>query len=73
MLAEMRENGESFYQFAERKSMEHRAYYAGRELSNECFNLFSHEAARSLAEQEQIESFDQIGFDQFLADYFAQS
>jgi glutamate--cysteine ligase len=73
MLDEMRDRGESFYQFARRLSHQHQRYFLERRLSAEKVAQLDEMAARSLAEQERLEAEPQVGFDQFLADYFAQA
>ncbi|RDH88383.1 MAG: glutamate--cysteine ligase [endosymbiont of Escarpia spicata] len=72
MLAEMRENGESFFEFAQRISHDHQNYFLKQQLSAERQRAFTEEAERSWEQQRVIESADKISFDQFLADYFSQ-
>jgi glutamate--cysteine ligase len=71
MLAEMRENGESFYHFARRKSLQHNRYFHQRRISNETEQRFIDEGVNSLHRQQQKEAADRGAFDEFLADYFA--
>ena len=73
MLNEMRDLGEGFYQFARRLSHQHHRYFLERQLSPERIADFDAKVAQSLAEQERLEAQPQIDFDQFLADYFAQT
>ena len=72
MLAEMREQGEGFFAFAQRMSYQHRDYFAGVGLSPERKKFFEQEADDSHQRQREIEQSDRVSFDQFLADYFAQ-
>ncbi|MEN8180410.1 MAG: glutamate--cysteine ligase [Pseudomonadota bacterium] len=72
MLAEMRQNGESFFDFAQRKSLEHYDYYVQQSLSAETEAIFQHESTASWEKQRDIEKGDQVSFDEFLANYFAQ-
>lgn len=72
MLQEMRDQGEGFFHFAKRKSLQHQAYFSGLVPSTERYQLLLQEAKSSLAQQHQIEQEDKQTFTQFLADYFAQ-
>jgi glutamate--cysteine ligase len=72
MLAEMRANGEGFFQFAQRTSEAHRAYFRRRGLSSERAALFLRLSEQSRQRQEAIEASDKLSFDEFLAHYFAQ-
>jgi glutamate--cysteine ligase len=71
MLDEMRDNGESFYHFARRKSLQHNRYFHQREISRETEQRFIDEVVNSLQRQQQKEAADNGTFDDFLADYFA--
>jgi glutamate--cysteine ligase len=73
ILAEMRERKEGFFQFAWRMSLQHRDYFRQLTLAEPRRREFEEEAAASLQRQEVLEASDQVGFDQFLEDYFAQS
>ena len=73
MLAEMRENGEGFFHFAQRKSQQHKNYFSEWKLSRERQRLFEEEAVNSIDQQVAMESNDQMEFDLFLDDYFNQS
>ncbi len=72
MLAEMRENKEGFFQFAQRMSEQHHDYFQGLELGEERRSLFEQEVVRSREQQRIMEESDQLPFKAFLADYFAQ-
>jgi len=72
MLAEMRENKESFFAFAKRKSQSHQRYFQGRSLSAQRAEMFAEQAQRSLERQQQIEAADDVDFDTYLKNYFAQ-
>jgi glutamate--cysteine ligase len=69
----MRERKEGFFQFAWRMSLQHRDYFRQLTLAEPRRREFEEEAAASLQRQEVLEASDQVGFDQFLEDYFAQS
>jgi glutamate--cysteine ligase len=73
MLAEMRDRGEGFYQFARRLSHQHQRYFLERQLSAETVAALDAKVEASLAEQARLEAQPQADFDQFLADYFAQT
>ena len=72
MLAEMRERGESFYEFAERKSREHCEYFAQQPLDPKQAEYFMSLAQTSWQKQRAMEAADDISFDEFLSRYFAQ-
>jgi len=72
VLAEMRVNGESFYEHARRVSGEYRDYFRGQSLSPERESLFERLSAESLQRQREIEAGDDLSFDEFLDRYFAQ-
>jgi len=71
-LEEMRTNEESFFNFALRMSKLHKSYFlelhpphAARQ------DEFAAEAEESLQAQARIEASDRLGFDEYLAQYFA--
>ena len=72
MLAEMRENGESFFQFAHRVSLQHHRYFEQQPSDPEGQCLLEREAQDSWLRQHNIEAADSLSFDEFLADYFSQ-
>ena len=72
MLREMRERGESFFEFAQRLSRDHFDRLCQTELSPRLEAELERQARLSWERQRQIERADGVGFDQFLADYFAQ-
>ncbi|HKS94482.1 MAG TPA: glutamate--cysteine ligase, partial [Gammaproteobacteria bacterium] len=73
VLAEMRARHESFFQFGQRVSAEHARYFRQRSLPAETEALFAKLARESLAKQARIEAADRLSFDDYLANYFAQS
>lgn len=73
VLTEMRTNEESFFEFAMRKSIEHRDSYIARPLDTQHERRFRDVATRSLAEQQEIEQSDMSSFDDYLEHYFAQT
>lgn len=73
MLAEMRARKESFTAFALRLSRQYAEDFRARPLSPETQAALERAAADSLAEQARLESSDTLSFEEFLAQYFAQS
>jgi glutamate--cysteine ligase len=72
MLAEMRSNGESFFQFAKRKSLQHHRYFDLLSLEEERRQLLQDEVALSRKQQRILEQGDSQSFAEFLQDYFDQ-
>ncbi|MCW8972328.1 MAG: glutamate--cysteine ligase, partial [Gammaproteobacteria bacterium] len=73
MLAEMRSGKESFFEFARRKSLEHQWYFAELPIDAEREQMLAEMAERSLRKQAEIESADDLRFDEYLQQYFSQS
>lgn len=73
MLAEMRENGEGFYQYAMRMSQQHHENFVKENLSPQQLGFFSDLTATSLAQQKQMEENDTLPFATFLQQYFNKS
>ena len=71
-LAEMRANGEDFFDFAQRRSLAHRETLSARPLSPEREAEFAELCAASIRRQAEIEAADDVDFDTFLRRYFAQ-
>ena len=72
-LDEMSSNKEEFYHFALRKSQQHQQWFADRPIEAEKQKAFEQAAADSLKRQKAIETADNISFETFLKNYFAQS
>ena len=72
MLTEMRDNRESFFMFAQRKSREYFDHFTRQPLSDERKAYFQQAAILSWGKQRSIESADDTSFDEFLENYFAQ-
>lgn len=72
MLAQMRAEGEPFFAFARRMSLQHKHYFDGLALAPERERMFEALAAASLQRQAAIEAADDQPFDEFLREYFAQ-
>ena len=73
ILKDMRAHGESFSRFAKRLSEEHRDCFLRHPLPPENETRFAAKAGASLEKQAAIEAADTLSFEQYLADYFAQS
>jgi glutamate--cysteine ligase len=74
ILAEMRQEKESFFQFARRMSFQHRDYFAALPpMSPERLREFEAEAERSLQAQADIESTQAESFEDFLLHYFEEA
>lgn len=73
MLAEMRRERESFFEFALRLSRTHQQRIKQLELPEERKLYFSEAARQSLAQQGDIESADSITFEEYLKQYFVPS
>lgn len=67
----MKSDGDgSYYDFASRKSKEHRDYFLGRALDAETQKKFELAAVESIQQQEQLEKSNSLDFDTFLQKYF---
>ncbi len=73
MLAEMAENKEEYYHFALRMSRQHQQWFLQRPLGVDQLTRFQQTASASLDQQHAIEAADEVPFESFLQDYFAQS
>lgn len=73
MLDELRARGESFCAFGLRRSREHAAHFRARPLDDARRQHHDAIAAQSAARQREIEASDRIGFEEYLARYFAQA
>ena len=73
MLDDMRQDHESFHRFAERMSRQHFHYYKNLQLQPEQEQFYINEAAQSVQRQKAIEAADNMSFEEFLQEYFAQS
>ena len=73
MLADMAANKEEFYHFALRMSRQHQRFFAERPLDAAKLAEFEAEARLSLEKQKAIEAADDISFDEFMRNYFAQA
>ncbi len=70
VLDDMFENKESFFEYALRKSQEHKAWFEKQPLDEKQVADMEQTVADSLANQLQREADDKVSFDQYLADYY---
>ena len=73
MLADMRHERESFFEFALRMSRTHEQRIKQLELPEEQKRYFSEAARQSLVQQREIEAADTISFEEYLKQYFVRS
>ena len=72
VLDELRGRSEAFFEFAMRKSEEHRASLLAETLPPARKAALEAEAIASLRAQQEIESADRLSFSEYLERYFAQ-
>ncbi|MGB5439602.1 MAG: glutamate--cysteine ligase [Gammaproteobacteria bacterium] len=72
VLDEMRAHGEGYFHFAQRMSRRHQKYYLDLPADSEKFSTLAETVRKSLADQREMEDSDEISFDEFLENYFAQ-
>ena len=70
MLKNMEENGEGFHYFAKRMSIQHNNYFQKLVLANDKNDEFERIVKESIKRQLEIESKQNISFDDFLNAYF---
>ena len=69
MLAEMREKGEGFYEFANRMSQAHKRYFDISPLNSERCKFLEQSISESHQKQKQIEANDKMSFAEFMRAY----
>jgi glutamate--cysteine ligase len=73
ILEELRQNKTAFYHFAMATARGHKEYFAEIEpLDDDRLNVYEGEARRSIERQHEIEESDDIGFEEYLANYYSQ-
>jgi glutamate--cysteine ligase len=72
MLENMTQTRQPFSRFALNKSAEHAQYFSRNKLDSTLTKQFTELAEQSLARQKELESKEQIPFDEFLKLYFSQ-
>jgi len=73
VLAEMDENGEGYFHFAKRMSLQHQRHFLELEPDDAQARVFRESVVQSLEDQRAVEQSDMLSFDEFLAQYFAQT
>ncbi len=73
VLDTMRREGVPFFRLAMNLSERHRDYFRDQALSADKRAMFEQEAARSLAQQREVEAANSIDFEEYLRRYFAQT
>jgi glutamate--cysteine ligase len=73
ILADMAEHKEEFYHFALRMSRQHQQWFNSRPLEPAKLAAFEKTARESIDAQRRIEAADDISFETFMRNYFAQS
>ncbi len=73
ILQDMQTKYSSFYEFAVTKAEEHEEFFKHLRLNKEAKARFEDLAKQSLLDQKAVEEADEVGFDEFLADYFKTS
>ena len=71
VLRDMRETGESFFDFAKRTSLGHRDYFRDLEISPDVESGLEEDVARSLDRQREIDETDEISFEEYLERYYS--
>lgn len=69
MLKEMRDGGLSFFEFSMQQSKAHHEYLSSNGLDEQSAKHMNITAGESLVKQKEIESKDQLGFDEFLVQW----
>lgn len=72
MLEELFSEDENYYEFARRKSLEHREIFLNRKLDTTKEQMFIRMAEASLRKQVEVEASDHIVFDSFLKNYLSK-
>ena len=70
-LEEMRNRSQGFFDHTNSYAKKHRREFITREINNEHFAYLDKQAINSCIEQKNIEQADNISFDQYLENYFA--
>ena len=73
MLGNMTQSRQPFSRYALNESAKHVRYFSQNKLDNTHTRQFNDMAEQSLAKQKEIESKEQIPFEDFLKQYFLQS
>ncbi|MCK5480901.1 MAG: glutamate--cysteine ligase, partial [Gammaproteobacteria bacterium] len=71
-LKEMRAHGEGYFHFAQRMSLQHQQYFLDLPDNNGDPCFYTETVEKSLADQRALEDADDVSFDEYLKNYFAQ-
>ena len=69
----MREHNTGYFDYARHMSLQHQQYFLNLPYDAAQFREFSATVQQSLVEQQAVEAVDEVSFDEFLRDYFAQT
>jgi glutamate--cysteine ligase len=72
ILADMKQQQQSFFQFAMAQSQQHGSDFRQRPLTGDEQQYFADKAQQSIQQQEAIEAVDEISFEQYLSRYYQQ-
>lgn len=73
ILEELRQSKMAFYHFAMAAAQGHKEYFSEIEpLDNGRLEVYEQEARQSIERQQDIENSDEIGFEEYLANYYSQ-
>lgn len=72
VLRDMENKKQSFYAHGLALAEEHRRYFASRPLDEKTLKSFSALSEKSIQDQQKLEASNQIPFDQYLENYYAQ-
>jgi glutamate--cysteine ligase len=73
VIEEMRQGGTGFYHFAMNSAVGHKEYFAAlAALEDDRLKVYTDEAAASVQRQREVEASDEIGFDDYLKQYFSE-
>lgn len=72
ILTDLRESGQTFYEFGLQQAMQHASGFRRNPVSEEVLAHYRHLAEQSLAAQHAIEESDQTDFETYLANFYAQ-
>lgn len=70
VLLEIQEHNESFFDFANRWSRKHAAYFANRQIEPQVLHNLKNQAEESIGKRRALETADEVGFDTYLERYF---
>jgi len=72
LLEEMKSSGETYFQTALHHARQQRDYFRSTPLDSQQTEYFQKLARESLAKQRAIEEADDVGFEEYLADFYGQ-